>query len=240
MDIQQKLAQSIKAAKNGDHTTAQDLLYDVVDVEPRNEIAWVWLSYLATSINDRKICLENVLAINPANEYARRGMVQIAEFTNPNTEVNTAEQTLKPRAGRPPSLILVTAFWTGLGILFFGAGLKDVFGRIGSLITSRNFPYYITPLQLWTLTIAISFLILGIIALNVAWGLYTKSKIAYFVSILLSLGLTLLAPTALLIAESFNYFYVAISGIIPVSVLFLTLMSQSGFDHDRTIFVDAK
>lgn len=236
MKTQEKLAQGIKAAKQGDRITAQNLLYDVVEADPHNEAAWVWLSYLAGTIADRKICLENVLVINPANDYALRGMAQITKFTNPQTD--TSPPVVRQLPGRPLPLMLVTAFWSGLGVLFFGAGVKEIIARIGDVLTSRNFPYYITPLQLWTLTIAISFLILGIIALNVAWGLYAKSKIGYYVSILLSLGLTLLAPTALLIAETFNYFYVAISGVVPVLVLFLTLMSQSGLDHDRTVSVN--
>lgn len=234
MDTKTKLAQGIEAAKAGNRIAAQDLLYDVVEEDPRNEAAWVWLSYVADTIPDRKICLENVLAINPANDYALRGMAQIGQLLKKETQP-TAPATRRSQSGRRPlSLLMSTAFWLGLGLLFTVLGVKDIAGRTTELITSRNFPYYITPIQLWYLTIAISFLIMGIIALNVAWGLYIKSKIGYYISLLLSLGLTLLAPTALLIADSPNYLQVALVAILPVSVLFLTLMSQSGFDDDPT------
>ncbi len=241
MDTKTKLAQGIEAAKAGNRIAAQNLLYDVVADDPRNEAAWVWLSYVADTIPDRKICLENVLTINPANDYARRGMAQIDQLFETDTEP-TAPMMRHARVRKRWSLPLLmsTAFWLGLGLLFLVMGIKDIIARTGELITSRNFPYYITPIQLWYLTIAIAFLILGIIALNVAWGLFTKSKIGYYVSLLLSLGLTLLAPTALLIAETPNYLFVVLAAVLPVSVLFFTIMSQPGFDDDQTAIADTE
>lgn len=241
METKTKLAQGIEAAKAGDRVTAQDLLYDVVAEDPRNEAAWVWLSYVADTIPDRKICLENVLTINPANDYALRGMAQIEQLVKTKTEPTLpATKPRAARAGRPLPLLMAMAFWLGLGLLFVAMGVKDIVARTGELVTSRNFPYYITPIQLWYLTIAISFLIMGIIALNVAWGMYAKSKIGYYVSLLLSLGITLLAPTALLIAETPNFVLVALAAILPASVLFLTLISQSGFDDDQTAVTDTQ
>ncbi len=241
MDTKTKLAQGIEAAKAGDRAAAQNLLYDVVVDDPRNEAAWVWLSYVADSIPDRKICLENVLTINPANDYARRGMAQINQLLETGTEP-TAPVTRRTRTPKQRSLPLLmsTAFWLGLGLLFAVMGVKDIVIRTAELITSRNFPYYITPIQLWYLTVAIAFLILGIIALNVAWGLFVKSKIGYYVSLLLSLGLTLLAPTALLIAETPNYFGVVLAAVLPASVLFFTIMSQPGFDDDQAVIADTE
>jgi len=241
VDTKTKLAQGIEAAKSGNHTAAQELLYDVVAEDPRNEAAWVWLSYVADTIPDRKICLENVLTINPANDYARRGMAQIDQLLKTDTEPTVPRvHRARKRNRRSLPMLMSTAFWLGLGMLFAVMGVKDIIVRTGELITSRNFPYYITPIQLWYLTIAIAFLILGIIALNVAWGLFVKSKIGYYVSLLLSLGLTLLAPTALLIAETPNYFLVVLAAVLPVSVLFFTIMSQPGFDDDQSVIADTE
>ncbi len=241
MDTKTKLAQGIEAAKSGNHTAAQELLYDVVDADPRNEAAWVWLSYVVDTIPDRKICLENVLTINPANDYARRGMAQIDQLLKTDTEPTVPRvYRARKRNRRSLPILMSTAFWLGLGLLFAVMGVKDIIVRTSELITSRNFPYYITPIQLWYLTIAVAFLILGIIALNVAWGLFVKSKIGYYVSLLLSLGLTLLAPTALLIAETPNYFLVVLAAVLPVSVLFFTIMSQPGFDDDQSVIADTE
>jgi len=241
VDTRLKLARGIEAAKQGNRVAAQNVLYEVVEEDARNETAWVWLSYVADTVPDRKICLENVLAINPANKYALRGLTQINQFTKIHTASSASVVgRTSPAPTRSATLIWSIAFWVGLGILFTVMGVKDIIARTGDLLTSRNFPYYITPLQLWLMTIAISFLIMGIIALNVAWGLYVKSKIGYYISLLLSLGLTLLTPTALLIAETHNYFLVAVAGILPISVLFLTIMSQSGFDYDQTVVANTE
>ena len=77
---QVKLGEGIAAAKNGDRTQAREILYDVVDQEPKNEVAWVWLSYVVDTIEDRQICLENVLLINPENVYASGGLQQLRKL----------------------------------------------------------------------------------------------------------------------------------------------------------------
>ncbi|HSB01156.1 MAG TPA: hypothetical protein VLE49_10930, partial [Anaerolineales bacterium] len=65
------LQRAIQAARAGRKTEARDLLIDLVEVEPRNEMAWMWLSGLVDSLEDRIIACENVLTINPANEKVR-------------------------------------------------------------------------------------------------------------------------------------------------------------------------
>ena len=65
------LWQAIDAARNGRRTEARDLLLKVVEFDPHNEAAWMWLSSLVESLEDRIIACENVLTINPANEKVR-------------------------------------------------------------------------------------------------------------------------------------------------------------------------
>ena len=68
------LQQGIAALKAGDKTTAHRLLDRAVRVNPRDEHAWLWLSGAVDSDEERLACLEKVLAINPHNEPAQRGM----------------------------------------------------------------------------------------------------------------------------------------------------------------------
>ena len=65
------LQRAIRAARAGQTVQARDLLIGLVDVDPQNELAWVWLSGLVDSLDDRIIACENVLTINPANEKVR-------------------------------------------------------------------------------------------------------------------------------------------------------------------------
>ena len=65
------LRQGLDAARAGRKTDARDLLIRVVEVEPRNELAWMWLTGLVDDLEDKIIACENVLAINPANEKVK-------------------------------------------------------------------------------------------------------------------------------------------------------------------------
>ncbi len=65
------LQRAIQAARAGRKVEARDLLLELVEVDPRNEMAWMWLSGLVDSLEDRIVACENVLTINPANEKVR-------------------------------------------------------------------------------------------------------------------------------------------------------------------------
>ena len=68
------LNRAIIAAKAGRNAEARQLLEAVLDADERNERAWLWLSGAVDSDEERVICLENVLSINPANQAARKGL----------------------------------------------------------------------------------------------------------------------------------------------------------------------
>jgi tetratricopeptide (TPR) repeat protein len=68
------LHQAIAAARDGRRDDARVLLMRTLEADPRNERAWLWLSGVVDDPNDVKICLENVLALNPSNARARQGL----------------------------------------------------------------------------------------------------------------------------------------------------------------------
>lgn len=80
------LRAGIAALKAGNRAQARDLLLRVVDKDDSNEMAWLWLSGAVDSLEDRQICLENVLTINPNNAAARRGL---AKLTGQEQEAQT-------------------------------------------------------------------------------------------------------------------------------------------------------
>ena len=77
MDMETTLDQAIVAAKAGRRGEARRLLEAVLAVDERNEQAWLWLSGVVDDDEERIICLENVLTINPHNEAARRGLAAL-------------------------------------------------------------------------------------------------------------------------------------------------------------------
>ena len=73
-ETRQWLAEGIARAKAGEGERARDLLLRVVERDERNAQAWLWLSGVVESLEDRRVALENVLAIEPENALARAGL----------------------------------------------------------------------------------------------------------------------------------------------------------------------
>jgi tetratricopeptide (TPR) repeat protein len=96
------LREGIAAAKAGQRERARDLLMRVLEQDEENALAWLWLSGVVDSLDDREICLENVLTLNPDNEAARKGLA----FVQKQKEVQAPlpESPVAARAARPASL----------------------------------------------------------------------------------------------------------------------------------------
>ena len=73
-DTHALLQQGIALAKAGRREEARALLLQVIDLDERNETAWLWISGVVDNDEDRGIALENVLQINPNNAWAKRGL----------------------------------------------------------------------------------------------------------------------------------------------------------------------
>lgn len=69
-DPQQILNTAITALKLGNRTEGKRLLFQVVDLDPRNERAYMLLSFLMETRYERIACLEKILDINPENSQA--------------------------------------------------------------------------------------------------------------------------------------------------------------------------
>ncbi len=73
-EARQWLTEGIARAKAGEREPARELLLRVVERDERNALAWLWLSGVVESLEDRRVALENVLAIEPENALARAGL----------------------------------------------------------------------------------------------------------------------------------------------------------------------
>lgn len=85
------LQHAITTIKSGDHKTGQQLLTSIIHTNPNDEHAWLWMSSVVTCDEDRRQCMEKVLAINPANTHAQRGL--IALLTRWSSTLATQHQT---------------------------------------------------------------------------------------------------------------------------------------------------
>ncbi|MBE9514109.1 MAG: hypothetical protein IMY83_03650 [Chloroflexi bacterium] len=99
------LKQGIAALNAGRKAEARNLLTQVVQQDDRNEIAWLWLSGAVDTDRERRICLENVLAINPNNRLARRGLESLIarEGVRLLSVVSLPAPEVKPLKDKPPT-----------------------------------------------------------------------------------------------------------------------------------------
>lgn len=74
-----KLQQAIAAIKAGDKETGKQLLIEVLKEYRRNENAWLWMTQVVSTKDERIKCLQNVLKINPDNEKAKRGLAKLTQ-----------------------------------------------------------------------------------------------------------------------------------------------------------------
>jgi hypothetical protein len=98
-----KLQEAITLIRSGDKQGGQKLLTEVLNAEPGNETAWLWMSALMSG-EKRRFCLEKVLSINPHHQQAREQLAKLAS-TAPAPEL-TIPTTVSTRvlANRVPPL----------------------------------------------------------------------------------------------------------------------------------------
>lgn len=70
-ELRETLRAGIEAAKSRNTIIARNHLRRVLDVDPDNELAWLWMAQASDSKSDREEALRRVLAINPNNQKAR-------------------------------------------------------------------------------------------------------------------------------------------------------------------------
>ncbi len=68
------LRDGMAAARAGDKARTRLLLRRVTELEPQNELAWLWLANSSEDPRESLSCLRQVLAVNPENEYAASGL----------------------------------------------------------------------------------------------------------------------------------------------------------------------
>ncbi len=84
-EVEQLLRQGIRAVKDGRSQDALKLLSRAITLEPENEKAWLWISAVLPK-KERIECLKRVVAINPQNELAAKGLELLLAATPPADE----------------------------------------------------------------------------------------------------------------------------------------------------------
>ena len=78
-EAQRLYLRGVAAARAGQKRVAAGLLTRSVRLDPRGEMAWLWLSGVLDDPHQQAFCLGAVLKLNPQNQHAIRGMQVLEE-----------------------------------------------------------------------------------------------------------------------------------------------------------------
>ncbi|WP_162909996.1 tetratricopeptide repeat protein [Aggregatilinea lenta] len=67
------------AARQGNREEAHDLFRRAIELDPYHEQVWLWLASVVDNDEDKRVCFENVLQLNPSNPTARQHLQRIEE-----------------------------------------------------------------------------------------------------------------------------------------------------------------
>ncbi|WP_110513976.1 hypothetical protein [Herpetosiphon llansteffanensis] len=79
VEAQRLYERGLAAARGGQRRIAAGLLTKAVQLDPRHEQAWLWLSGVLDEQRDVEFCLQSALKINPDNQQARKGLAWIQQ-----------------------------------------------------------------------------------------------------------------------------------------------------------------
>jgi len=141
-DISELLKAGIQAAKDRKKAEARRLLEQVLEIDDSNEPAWMWLASVVDTPREKRICLENVLEINPNNVRAREALAALGPAPvaapEPTRAVPQAAPTPQPQ-GTTAQVAPTIRRRRGLNpIVFIGGGILGIALIIVALLLAFN------------------------------------------------------------------------------------------------------
>jgi Tol biopolymer transport system component len=105
-NVAELLRRGMDAARDGDKATARQLLEQVVDLDEKNEKGWFWLASVVDTDEERRVCLKNVLHVNPNNERAKAALEKLEARIARNTELGSKSE-VAPGISRSQMSLLI-------------------------------------------------------------------------------------------------------------------------------------
>ncbi len=105
------LQQASVAIKSGNAEHARRLLNQLLQAEPDNDQAWVWLARVVTSPEWRRACLERALTINPQSQQAKQALLESIMTADDVSDKTAVPATAPPSPQPPPTSPLSHRQW---------------------------------------------------------------------------------------------------------------------------------
>ena len=94
----EKLDNAVQLIKAGNRQAALPILKGIIQANPNDENAWLWLYACVEKVDEKKYCLQRALAINPDNQPARRALANLTDSAPRPAQPVAAEKELAPQA----------------------------------------------------------------------------------------------------------------------------------------------
>ena len=116
--LEDQLSQAVNAIKAKDFHNARRILASILNHDPKNEQAWLFLTLCTEDPQQKQDCLQQVLAINPHNEHALRAQSRLSSTKNQPTP-SSPPSSKKSRSGFFNFLDLLIGLLFRLPIQFY-------------------------------------------------------------------------------------------------------------------------
>ena len=137
----ERLEEAIALIRLGNAEEGRRLLTQTLQADPNNEMAWLWMSWVVTTDEQRRQCLRRVLVINPDNELAKRGLAALGgEQADPleledlpipeSVSLPPAPTSAKPRRSFAAWQTILIAFMAILACGFLAAAAYVLFAGL--------------------------------------------------------------------------------------------------------------
>jgi hypothetical protein len=90
-----RLGEATAVIRQGDKETGKALLLEILQDEPENDMAWVWMSAVMDTDELRLECLEEAISYNPNNQMAKKGLAKLRQKGEGKTAVTPANTPSK-------------------------------------------------------------------------------------------------------------------------------------------------
>lgn len=162
--ISEKLAQAAQLIKAGNHQAAIPILREILQTNPRDENAWLWLYSCVSQAEQKKYCLQKALEINPGNQGARNALNKLIALPpqplQPAVPTNTVSSQatpiqVEPKEESKPAVKVLPRILASSAVLLLILCVAAFFilantGRLSAF--SSNLPFFPTSTSTPSLT----------------------------------------------------------------------------------------
>jgi hypothetical protein len=128
IDFERLMREGRLALDQGDRDLAHELWREAALLDPYNEQVWLSLLDVLESLEDRRVCLQNILEINPLNTQARRMLRAYEARQQRRSKLKQERQSqlavLKKRRRGLVTRALMLGLLLGMSGLFFAVVLS--------------------------------------------------------------------------------------------------------------------